>query len=213
MRIPAPEPVVLAAAFVAGCGSYTSYQTAEPLARGRWSGAAAIGPGLFVDRPGQTRTPGGHLELEIRRGVGADSDVGLKLYTLGIEGSVRHRLSSTATGWSMAALGAIGGVRTTGKGALPDALAGQLRGTAAFTRRTSDRWAYSFGPVVTFALYLPAAGGHATGWLGGAFANLAWSFAGCWHLVPELSLHRTIAGDVPVDGAVGQLGLAIGLDF
>lgn len=198
---------------LAGCGSYTTYQSAEPLPRGRWQGATALGAGAFADRPGDTRTPSLHVEVAARRGVGAGTDVGLKLYALGVEASVRHRLHATAAGWSVAALGALGGVRTTGRGSLPDALSGHARATAAVTRRTSPRRAWSFGPVVTASLYLPAAGGHATGLLAGAFGNLSWSFGGCWHLVPELSVHRTLHGDVPVDGAVVQAGVGVARDF
>lgn len=197
---------------VAGCGSYTTYQTAEPLPRGRWQGAAAIGPGLFSDEPGDTKLPSMHIELAARRGVGAETDVGLKLYSFGWEASVRHRFVETGA-WSIAGIAALGGLRTLGQGPLPDALEGHLRATAVFTRRTSPRWAYSFGPVATGSYYLPAAGGHATGVLGGAFGNVEWAFGKKWRLMPELSLHRTISGDVPVDGVVVQLGAGITRDF
>lgn len=197
----------------AGCGSYTTYQTAEPLPRGRWQGAAALGPGLFKDDPGDSQLPSMHVELGARRGVGAETDLGLKAYTIGWEASVRHRFHHTASGWSIAGLAALGGLRSTGRGVLPDALAGHLRLSAAITRRTSSRWAYSFGPVATGSLYLPAAGGHATGVLGGAFGNLEWAFGSRWRMLPELSLHRTIAGEVPVVGLVVQLGVGMTRDF
>jgi hypothetical protein len=201
-----------ASALIAGCGSYTTYQTAEPLPRGRWQGAAAIGPGVFVDQPGASRTPSVHVELAARRGVGADTDAGVKLYGLGWEAGVRHRITRRGA-WSLAPLLAIGGLRTIGRGSLPDALAGHLRLTGIATRRTSSRWAWSFGPVVTGSLYLPAAGGHATGVLVGVVGNGAWRFGRCWQLVPELSLHRSVAGDVPVDGSVVQLGVGVLRDF
>lgn len=198
---------------VAGCGSYTTYQTAEPLPRGRWQGAVALGPGLFRDDPGESKLPSVHVELAARRGVGADTDVGLKLYTVGWEASVRHRFVETDTGWSIAGLAALGGLRSTGDGPMPDAMAGHVRATAVFTKRTSRRWAYSFGPVATGSLYLPAAGGHATGVMGGAFGNAEWAFGTKWRLLPELSLHRTISGDVPVDGVVVQLGIGMNRNF
>ena len=47
--------------------------------------------------------------------------------------------------------------------------------------------------------------------MAGGFVNVEWSFGGgCWSLVPELSLHAVVAGDVPVDGGgVALLGLAL----
>ena len=198
---------------VAGCGSYTTYQTAEPLPKGRWQGAVALGPGVFRDDPGQTKIPSMHVELAARRGLGADTDVGLKLYTIGWEASVRHRLWTNDQGWSIAGLVALGGVSSQGEGPMFEGLQAHLRTTAAFTRRTSKRWAFSFGPVATGSYYLPAAGGHATGLLGGAFGNVEWAFGNRWRLMPELSLHRTISGEVPVDGVVVQLGVGMTRDF
>jgi hypothetical protein len=198
---------------VAGCGSYTTYQTAEPLPRGKWQGAIALGPGLFRDEPGDSKLPSMHAELGVRRGVGAETDVGLKAYSVGWEASVRHRFHQTTSGWSIAGLAAIGGLRSMGQGPLPDALAGHVRATAVFTKRTSNRWAYSFGPVATGSLYLPAAGGHATGVLGGAFGSFEWAFGNKWRMLPELSMHRTISGEVPVEGVVVQLGVGMTRDF
>jgi hypothetical protein len=198
------------ASVVAGCGSFTTYQTAEPLPRGTWQGAVALGPGLFRDDPGESKLPTIHTELAARRGVGADTDVGFKLYLLGWEASVRHRFLATDGGWSIAALFAVGGLRSKGDdNPMPDALEGHVRATTAFTRRTSNKWAWSFGPVATGSLFLPAAGGHATGVLAGAFGNVEWAFGRKWRLMPELSVHRTVSGDVPVDGVVVELGVGM----
>jgi hypothetical protein len=79
-------------AALAGCGTYTTYQTAEPLAPGRWQLSGAITPAAFSDRPQGTRTPSVISELAVRRGVAAETDVGLKLFSVGAELSVRHRL-------------------------------------------------------------------------------------------------------------------------
>jgi len=206
--------LIILSIVASGCGSYTTYQTAEPLPRGAWQGAAALGPGLFRDDPGDTKLPSVHVELAARRGLGHDTDVGLKLYALGWETNVRHRFVATDTGWSIAGLFALGGLRSQGDGSpMPDALEGHVRATAAFTKRTSKKWAWTFGPVVTGSLFLPAAGGHATGVLAGAFGNVEWAFGKKWRLMPELSLHRTIHGDVPVDGAVVELGVGMTRDF
>ena len=54
---------------------------------------------------------------------------------------------------------------------------------------------------------------HSTGALFGGFFGFDWRFGNHWHLVPEVSLHFTAAGDVPVDGAVFLLGSAFARDF
>lgn len=214
MRILADPSSVLALALVsAGCGTYTTYQTAEPLGPGNWRGAAAIGAGAFADPPSDTRTPTVTVELGASRGVGEDTDVGAKLFAVGVEAHVKHRFHAARdSGWSLAVIGAAGGVRTNGKAGISEAVLGQLRTAVPFTRRTSPRWAFSFGPVATASLFLPAGGGDARGLLLGAFANAVWT-RGCWHLLPELSLHRSIAGDVPVDGSVLQLGVGFARDL
>jgi hypothetical protein len=69
------------------------------------------------------------------------------------------------------------------------------------------------GPMTTFSLLRPAGGGTAGGALFGGFVGFDWKLGNKWHLVPELSLHFTVAGDVPVHGSVGMLGTALMRDF
>lgn len=198
-------------AATAACGSVTTYQSADVLPRGAWQGTVAVGAGAFSDKPQQSKTPTATVELAARVGVGAETDVGLKLYTLGIEASIRHRLSRGR--WSWALLGGLGGVITdetspTGKAGLT-----QLRLGAVATKRRSARFAWNLGPMTTFSLLRPAGGGTAGGALIGAFFGIDWRFGTKWHLVPELSLHVTAAGDVPVSGTVGMIGTALSRDF
>jgi hypothetical protein len=206
MRIAAASIALLAA-----CGSLTTYQSADTLPRGRWQVMAALGAGAFNDTPQETKTPTVTFELAARRGIGEDTDVGLKLYTIGIETSIRHRVSHGT--WSWALLASLGGTITdedsvTGEGGLT-----QLRLGAVATRRRTATWAWNVGPTMTYSLWRPSGGGIAGGGLVGAFAGFDWRFGGSWHLVPELSLHITAAGDVPVDGAVVLLGAALARDF
>ncbi len=189
----------------------TTYQSADVLPRGAWQGTVAVGAGAFSDKPQESKTPTATLELAARVGVGAETDVGLKLYTLGIEASVRHRISQGR--WSWALLGALGGVITdetspTGKAGLT-----QLRLGAVATKRRSPRFAWNLGPMTTFSLLRPAGGGTAGGALVGAFFGIDWRFGTKWHLVPEVSLHVTAAGDVPVSGTVGMIGTALSREF
>jgi hypothetical protein len=204
---------VIGLAPLGACGTYTTYQTAEPLAPGRWQASIAISPGVFVDRPSAVRTPTSISELAVRRGVGGETDVGLKLFTAGAEVSVRHRIIDAQ--WQWAVLGALVYARSEEDGGTTEALMGQLRLTTVATRRVSERWAFSLGPVVTGSAMTFGGGGNAMGLLVGAFANAAWTFGGArrWHLIPEVSLHGTLSGDVPVDGFVTLLGVAIARDF
>lgn len=198
-------------AAIAGCGSVTTYQSADVLPRGKWQGMIAAGVGGFNDKPQQAKTPTGTVELAARRGVGANTDVGLKLYTLGIEASVRHRLSEGR--WSWALLGSLGGVKTDETTPTGDAGLTQLRLGAVATKHRSAHFAWNMGPMSTFSLLRPAGGGTAGGAMFGGFVGFDWRFGETWHLIPELSLHVTVAGDVPVDGTVGMLGTGLVHDF
>jgi hypothetical protein len=204
---------LLVALLFAGCGTYTTYHSAEPLARGKWQGSLAVTPGVFVDQPSTVKTPTLISEVAVRYGVGGETDVGLKLFSIGSELSVRHRVS--AGDWQVALLGAGVFARSEESGGATEAILAQLRLGSAITRRTSSRWAFTFGPLVTASRYWFAGGGNAKGVLVGAFGNAQWSFSSSrrWHLIPEISLHGSIVGDVPVDGFVTLLGLAIAHDF
>ncbi|MBL9013660.1 MAG: hypothetical protein JNL83_05770 [Myxococcales bacterium] len=196
--------IVLAAA---GCGSVTTYQSADVLPRGTWSVALAASAGGFTDTEQETKIPTGAFELAGRVGVGGDTDVGLKLYTAGIEASVRHQIADGR--WAWALLGSLGGVVTDEDSPVGAAGLTQLRLGAVATKHRSTTWGWNMGPIATFSLLRPAGGGTAGGALIGGFVGFDWRFADVWHLTPELSLHVTAAGEVPVAGSVGMLGVAI----
>ena len=149
----------------------------------------------------------------MRRGVGAETDVGLKLFTAGVEASARHRIVNGE--WQWALLGALVYARSDEAGGRTESITTQARTSMVATRRTSPRWAYSFGPVLTASAITFAGGGSASGILVGGFANAAWSFGATrrWQLIPELSLHGSVFGDVPVDGFVSLFGLAVARDL
>lgn len=203
--------VLLGAIAVAGCGSLTTYRTAAPLPAGRWHADVAVDVGTFRDREQDTRTPAAHVEVAVRRGLGADTDATVKLTVPGLEVGVLHRLATGRWQWAVAA--AVGGERTRVGPGQTDAVFGHLRLTGLATRATRARWAFTVGPVVTGGVFVPAGGGWSHGVLVGGFANVAWRFAGAWVAVPELSLHASASGDVPVRGAVAQVGVAVGRGF
>ena len=64
-------PLALAALAV-GCGSLSTYRTAEPIGPGRWQIDVAADVGAFTDRVQDTRTPAAHLEVAVRRGLGPE---------------------------------------------------------------------------------------------------------------------------------------------
>lgn len=215
-RHAAPRALLpLACAGLAACGSVTTYQTAETLPCGRWQVQAALAAGSYRDEPFDTRTPTAQVEVAAKVGLTDDLELGAKLYSLGAESSLRYRLlrPRDARGLSVAALAAVGGVRSRGEGSLPEMILTQARVGGLATWRTSGRVAWTLGALGTGSLFVPAGGGHATGLLLGGVANLDWRFATRWHLVPELSLHRTAMGEVPVDGAVAVAGVAVAWDL
>ncbi|MBK9036993.1 MAG: hypothetical protein IPL61_38040 [Myxococcales bacterium] len=201
--------LVVVAAASAGCGSLSTYRTAEPIGCGRTQVDVAVDVGGFRDRDQDSRTPAVHVELAVRRGIAPETDATVKLYVPGVELGVQRRLRRGGP-WQWAVAAAIGGERTRAGAGSTDAVYGHVRLTALATRRTSRRWAFTVGPIATGGVFVPAGGGWSQGLLVGGFASAARTFAGAWTVVPELSLHVTAAGDVPVRGAVAQLGVAVG---
>ncbi len=208
MPRPDSRSVAVVLVVATGCGSLTTYRTAEPIPRGRWQVDVAADVGVFADREQETRIPGGHVEVALRHGLGRATDATLKLYVPGVELGLQRRVATGRWQWAIAV--AVGGERTTSGAGTTDAIHGHLRLTALATRRTSPAWAFTVGPIATAGLFVPAGGGHATGLLLGGFASVARTFARCWQVIPELSLHVTAAGEVPVRGTVVQVGAALG---
>lgn len=208
--------LVLLTTAASGCGSLTSFHTAETLPCGRWQAQAALAAGRYRDEPFATQTPTAQLELAARVGLTDELELGGKLYTFGAEASLRYRVlrsPAPTRGRSLAIAASVGGVRSRGEGSLPEMILGQTRLGLLGTWRSSPRLAWTLGALGTGSLFVPAGGGHATGLLLGGVANLDWRFAARWHLVPELALHRALAGEVPVDGSVAVAGVAVAWDL
>lgn len=202
---------LVVAALLGACGTLTSYQSAEPVEPGRWRVAAALTGGAFADREQETKTPTAQAEVEVRRGVAADVDAGLKLYTVGAEASARWRFAHGPWQWALA--GALGGIRNEDRPLVSDGLLLHARVAAIATRRTSSRWAWSAAPTLTLSRYWFDGGGAAGGVLLGAVVNGERRLGARWRLVPELGVHRTIGGEVPVVGFVGHVGVGVALDL
>lgn len=200
----------LAAPTLAGCPSTSLYRTAEPVPAGQWQASAAAGAGVLRDRDQETRAPTGHGELGLRRGLGHGVDVGLKLYTLGIDASATLRVHQRG-GWSIALAPQLGYARTPRTSLTTHAAHFFGVGTLLATLRLSPTWALSFGPAIGGGIYQPETGGAARGlWLG-AFVNLEARLSERWWLVPELSGYQVVSGEVPLRGGVASLGVGVRL--
>jgi hypothetical protein len=200
--------------WAAGCGSYTLHQTAEPLAKGTWRITAGAHAGRLRDVPSDLNTSGLGAEVSVRVGVGGSTDMEAKVYTAGLEFGVKHKWIESGR-WRFATSVALGGVKSSTKAGLTDSLTLQGRLAALGTYRLSSQWAFSAGPVLSSSAFIPAGAGSSTGSSMGAFVNAQWSWGPtlAWHVIPEVTAHKTLAGDVPVRGALVFAGLAIARDF
>ena len=200
------------AALLVGCPSTRVYRTAEPVAAGEWRGAVSAGAGFLRDREQNTRMPTGHVELELRRGVSPNADVGLKLFTVGVDASATLRFLRRDT-WSLAIAPQLTFVRTPKTALTTNAI--HLFGGATFlaTRRFSPGVALTFGPSIGGGAYFPEAGGHVAGLFLGTFVNLELALGKRSCLVPELSGFNVVSGEVPVRGAGAFLGVSFRFGF
>src|SRR5262245_35777021 len=105
----AARAALIASSLLAACGPTGVYRTADPVPRGRWQIGAAVGAGTLRDTEQDTHVPTGHVELEARRGMTDDLDLGLKLYTVGLEANATWRLARRR--WSFALAPSFGGAR------------------------------------------------------------------------------------------------------
>lgn len=207
-----PVAAVVGATLLAGCPSTTVYRTAEPVPAGDFRGAVSLGAGVLRDRAQDMRAPTGHVEVEVRRGLSANADIGLKLFTFGVDASATLRFLRRDA-WSLALAPQLTFVRTPQTSLTTDAI--HLFGGSTFvaTRRFSPSTALSFGPAVGLGAYFPAAGGHVAGLFLGTFVNLELALGARSWLVPELSGFQVVSGEVPVRGAGVQLGASLRFGF
>lgn len=203
MRTLASAIVALA---LAGCPSLSTRQTANTLPPGDWQIGGAFDLYGFRDVEQDARIPAAQLELSARRGLAADLDAGLKLFVAGLEAGAKWRFRRGP--WPLALSPSASVSRTTTTPLTTDALHLLVQLPLLVTH---GNW--TFGPKLFWALYWPVTGGHADGWSLGAHVSYDIRFRHRWHLQPELSLYRSLAGDVPVDGGSAQLGLGLARDF
>lgn len=202
---------IAGAALLGACPSTSVYRSATPVSEGHWRASAASSLGAMNDREQGSAFPTADLELAVRRGMSANSDLGAKLHSSGVELNGTWRLRDAGGeegGWSFALAPALGGVRVQESALSPDAidLFAQLHGVAS--KELSKRWTLSMGPSTGLGVYWPVTGGSERGlWLG-AFGNGEFRLSSRWHMIPEFGFYRVVAGQVPVRGGAMRMGLA-----
>ena len=196
---------------LAGCPSTSVYRTADPVKQGAWQVGVSADLGAFSDVEQQTRSPAGSVELTVRRGLTDNVDLGVKLYTFGLEANATWRVRKRRWSWALAPY--VAGLRTANTLGSTRALHLFTGSAVIASRPLSTRWTFATGPFVGYGLYQPETGGVAHGvWLGG-FAHFDRAVGKRSHITPELGLYRVVVGEVPVRGAAVRLGAAWRIDL
>lgn len=190
-----------------GCPSVTTLHSADPVAPRHWELALAVDGTILRDVPQDTRAPAAGALVAARYGLTENLDVGVRIYTLGADLSARWRLWRGA--WRGAILPSIGAARTTESSTTTNAVYPFVQLPLVVTTDVSRALQWSFGPRMVLGWYVPDTGGTSRGLMLGAFTNLGIALSPRWSLVPEVSVHRTVVGDVPIDGVMAQFALGV----
>lgn len=195
----------------AGCSTLATRQTAEPVAKGKWQLSGGADALYLRDVRQQTKVPSGMAELGVRYGLGGDVDVGVRVYTIGAGVGAKWRFVNRS--WMLALAPEFNYVYTPENATTTKAmfLYGHLPLIAG--HRFSDRMGIHFGPKSLYGFYYPTTGGQAHGLSLGVFCNTDIRLSRRWRVVPELSVYRTVTGEVPIAGWFGQLGTGVLLDL
>lgn len=191
---------------LSGCPPTSVYRTADPVAKGAWQVGVGADIGRLSDVEQDLISPSGSLELSLRRGLADNFDMGMKLYTFGLEVNATWRLRKRRWSWALAPYAAS---LRTGRRAGATRASHVFAGSALIVSRPlSERWAFATGPFIGYGWYRPETGGSAHGaWLGG-FVHLDRRVGARSHFTPELGVYRVVIGDVPVRGGAVRLGAA-----
>lgn len=201
----------LVAASVAGCAPMSTRQGAATLAPGQMQVVGGLDAALYRDTEQRMTTPSAQIDVGVRRGLGRDVDAGVRVFVPGIEGGVKWRFARGE--WQAAVAPSIAIVRTRDTGLTVPAVHAYSQATVLIGRRLGADTTLNFGPRAQHGLYAPATGGSAWGVTLGGFANVDRALGEGWHVLPEATLVRSIAGDVPVRGFAAQVGAGLALDL
>lgn len=198
--------VVLSALASTGCPPPAVYQTADTLAPGAWQVGGGLGAVGFRDTEQDTRVPGLDVEVFARRGIQPGIDAGLRLYSMGLEGSVKWRVQEGT--WSLAVMPGLSLLRSKESALTTNAWHSFATLPLLASRRLSPRWSVSLGPRAMTGLYKSTASDLELGAGLGGYALFALHL-GSYRLMPELDLTRVVLGNVPVHGWVSHFGLGL----
>lgn len=201
---------LLAVVGCAACPSTSMYRTADPVNKGQWRLGAGVDVGLITDTEQESVLPTGSIELTVRRGMSDNLDLGLKLYTAGLEANGTWRVYRGV--WSFAIAPQITVLREPESPASSLAFHLFTGVTGIASRPLWKNWKVGTGPIVGYGLYQPETGGIAHGgWLGG-FVHLERVF-GSWRILPEMGAYKVIVGEVPVKGHAFRMGASLQYDL
>jgi len=207
MRIDQTNAVFVLAAcglVLTGCPPPAVYQTADPAAPGDWQVGGGLGAVHLTDVEQDVDTLGADVEVFARHGVVPDLDVGLRLYSIGMEGSLKWRFWQGD--WSLALMPGLAVSHTRQNNLTTEAWHAFATLPLLASRRLSEHWRLSTGPKLVSGFYRSKDGASDFG------LSLGGYVMGCAHLsdfrlMPEVGLSRSVAGAVPVHGWTVNLGL------
>jgi hypothetical protein len=201
--------VLLTLVTAIGCGSFTQYQTAEALGNAKWRASAGATVGVYKDKAQQSSTPGAVVSAAVSRGIGARLDVGLQVYSYGLEATTKVQVAGSIDTWSQAVALAIGGGTILQAAGQSRGLESHLRSAYLVSKRLRPSVAITGFASASQYFFLPQSGGSETGlWLGPG-VNALWAFTESMEVMSELSVHAALRGSYPVDRSILQLGLSI----
>lgn len=186
-------------------------QTADTVPPGKWQLGAGADAALFRDVEQETRIPSLQVDVGARHGVSENVDVGARLYTFGAQAGAKWRV--VHGNWRVALAPAADVARTRETQVTTDALHVFGHLPVIMGHDLSPKLGINLGPRATYGYYLPATGGSSHGLYFGAFCNLSMRLNERWTLLPELGVHRSVAGDVPVRGWMLHVGSGIAVDL
>lgn len=204
----------LAAALVAllpACAPLASHQTAEPAPAGRWQIAGAVGGAVYVDTEQRSKTPAPAVDFVVRRGLGANVDVGARLFLLGMGLGAKWKFVSGS--WPVAIAPEVLASRYGDTALVPPSFFGWGSLPIVIGHRFGERFGVNFGPKALYGFYQPKTGGTAHGLSLGGFVDVEIRIAKGARLLPELVVLQAALGDVPVRGPSVYFGPGVLVDF
>ncbi|MCK6546456.1 hypothetical protein L6R52_11450 [Myxococcota bacterium] len=199
--------VVTAVALSCACAPISRRLTPDPAPPGVVEASFGVDGLYFRDTAVDSSVPSLMFDAGARYGVADDVDLGLRVYTLGVEASVKWRLLDGPMPVAIAPAVSVAGTRETNSTSKALFFFADLPLVAGVELAKDVR--LGFGPRLLYGYQRPVNGGAAHGLGAGGFLNLDLAPTGGWHLIPEISVAGTLAGEVPVHGLSAAFGVGV----